>query len=289
MSHAPGLAGTPDTGHCSRAATRASWASSSARPTSRTICARPAISRADSMRQTASIVRWVSDVLGLGGRLGPQALVLLPQLRRVRGPELFRLDHLTDLNLERTQASLQFRRLRAAGGPRAALQPLDRFFLRLHLPEPVAGDQLLGLRKGTVDHRRPPAGEPDARPFRAGVQAVGRKHHAGLDQLLVVLPHLLAQPLGGHDARLGFLVRLHHYHDSDPKFLLLRLRVLLMRRTGIWEIDTAPALRSSARGRGNHRHPPAMAPMTRNGSVPDATASGSGESGGSFERSCSQA
>src|SRR5438128_2248799 len=111
MSHAPGLAGTPDTGHCSRAATRASWASSSARPTSRTICARPAISRADSMRQTASIMRWVSDVLGLGGRLGPQALVLLPQLRRVRGPELFRLDHLTDLNLERTQASLQFRGL----------------------------------------------------------------------------------------------------------------------------------------------------------------------------------
>ena len=52
-----------------------------------------AISRADSIRQTASIVRWVSDVLGPGGRLRPQALVLLPQLGRVRGPEVFRLDH----------------------------------------------------------------------------------------------------------------------------------------------------------------------------------------------------
>src|SRR5262245_35754084 len=60
MSHAPGLSGTPDSGHCSRAATRASWASSSAAPTSRTIRASPAINRADSMRQTASMVRRMS-------------------------------------------------------------------------------------------------------------------------------------------------------------------------------------------------------------------------------------
>ena len=60
MSQAPGLSGTPDSGHCSSAATSASWARSSARPTSRTIRARPAISRADSIRQTASIVRLTS-------------------------------------------------------------------------------------------------------------------------------------------------------------------------------------------------------------------------------------
>jgi hypothetical protein len=53
----------PDTGHCSSAATSASCASSSARPTSRTIRARPAISRADSILQTASIVRCISEAV----------------------------------------------------------------------------------------------------------------------------------------------------------------------------------------------------------------------------------
>src|ERR1700738_3603155 len=63
MSQAPGLFGTPDSGHCSSAATSASCASSSARPTSFTIRARPAISLADSILQTASIARWVSDTV----------------------------------------------------------------------------------------------------------------------------------------------------------------------------------------------------------------------------------
>ena len=57
ISQAPGLSGTPVSGHCSSAATSASCASSSARPTSRTIRARLAISLADSIRQTASIAR----------------------------------------------------------------------------------------------------------------------------------------------------------------------------------------------------------------------------------------
>ena len=61
ISQAPGLSGTPDSGQRSSAATSASWASSSARPTSRTIRARPAISRADSILQTAWIARCVSE------------------------------------------------------------------------------------------------------------------------------------------------------------------------------------------------------------------------------------
>src|SRR5713101_9081012 len=60
MSQAPGLSGTPESGQRSSAATRASCASSSARPTSRTIRARPAMILADSIRQTASIARCVS-------------------------------------------------------------------------------------------------------------------------------------------------------------------------------------------------------------------------------------
>ena len=50
----------PDSGHFSSAATRASCASSSATPTSRTMRVSPAINRADSIFQTASIVRCIS-------------------------------------------------------------------------------------------------------------------------------------------------------------------------------------------------------------------------------------
>src|SRR6267142_1956451 len=60
MSQAPGLSGTPDAGHSSSAATSASCARSSARPTSPTIRARPAMTFADSIRQTASTARCVS-------------------------------------------------------------------------------------------------------------------------------------------------------------------------------------------------------------------------------------
>ena len=63
ISHAPGLSGTPDSGHCSRAATSASCASSSASPTSRTSRANPAITRADSIRQTAVMVRSISGAV----------------------------------------------------------------------------------------------------------------------------------------------------------------------------------------------------------------------------------
>ncbi|TWH03393.1 hypothetical protein L613_008100000160 [Pseudoxanthomonas taiwanensis J19] len=66
ISQAPGLSGTPSAGHFSSAATSASWASSSARPTSRTIRVRPPITRADSIRQTASMVRAMSTWCGCG-------------------------------------------------------------------------------------------------------------------------------------------------------------------------------------------------------------------------------
>ena len=62
MSQAPGLAGMPSDGHCSSAATRASWASSSASPTSRTSPVRPAMILADSSRHTASIARCAAAV-----------------------------------------------------------------------------------------------------------------------------------------------------------------------------------------------------------------------------------
>src|SRR5881397_1737879 len=106
MSQAPGLSGTPDSGHCSSAATSASWARSSAMPTSPTMRARPAISLADSIRQTASIARWASTVVMRRSALLTRLLHLLAeslllgsQLRGERGPEVLRLEDLADLDL----------------------------------------------------------------------------------------------------------------------------------------------------------------------------------------------
>ncbi len=62
ISQAPGFSGTPETGQRSSAVTRASWASSSAKPTSRSMRAKPAISRGDSILQMASMVLLRSGV-----------------------------------------------------------------------------------------------------------------------------------------------------------------------------------------------------------------------------------
>src|SRR2546425_9042854 len=70
MSQAPGLSGTPARGQVSSAARRASCASSSARPTSRTIRARPAMTLADSILQTASIALCVADAVTAIDRSG---------------------------------------------------------------------------------------------------------------------------------------------------------------------------------------------------------------------------
>src|SRR5438067_1094333 len=118
ISHAPGLSGTPDCGQRSSASTSASWASSSARPTSRTIRATPAISRADSMRKTASTARRASSEDGTAadqtwigrpwkGRnlallrvalLPAEFLFLRPQLGVQRVAEIGCLEHLADLH-----------------------------------------------------------------------------------------------------------------------------------------------------------------------------------------------
>src|SRR5215213_2923719 len=63
INQAPGLSGTPVSGHCANAATRASWARSSASPTSRTIRTSPAISLVDSRRQTASTASRVVELV----------------------------------------------------------------------------------------------------------------------------------------------------------------------------------------------------------------------------------
>src|SRR4051794_10242348 len=236
MSQPPGLSGTPCAGHCSSAATSASWASSSARPTSRVSRVSPAISLADSMRQTASMTRWVSVVtrervtnavaraapgagavrsararrrpslLLLARGLGAEALLLLAQLGRECLAEVLGLEDLTELD----RRALALTRT----GPGHALHPLDRLLLRLHLDDPEAGDQLLGLGERPVSHGGLAVGEPDPRALRARVQALAGEQHAGLHELFVELAHR-SEDLGARQhARLGLVVGLHQDHET---------------------------------------------------------------------------
>src|SRR5437667_10957500 len=65
----------------------------------------------------------LSPILCPGACLGAQALLLLPDLGRERRTEVVRLEDLANLDLE---AVLEGR----------TLEPLDRLFLGLHLPQP---------------------------------------------------------------------------------------------------------------------------------------------------------
>src|SRR5262245_38496641 len=169
MSQAPGLFGTPDSGHCSSAATSESWARSSAAPTSCTIRARLAMSLGDSIRQTASMALCVALAVviqekdrprerpalspGVCLHLPAQRLLALPQLGRELGAEVVGLEHLADLDL----------RLGARERIRSTLHPLDRLLFRLDLDQPEAGDQFLRLRERSVDHGALGSREPHAR------------------------------------------------------------------------------------------------------------------------------
>src|SRR6185295_13522372 len=130
ISQAPGLSGMPVRGHCSSAATSASWARSSARATSRTMRVSPAMSRGDSMRQTASIARGVSGAVTAPDHtiFAPRALLLLVLLHLDEpvemllrlGREVAELLHLPHLDL----VAVEHRR---------AARPLEGLRLRLHL------------------------------------------------------------------------------------------------------------------------------------------------------------
>src|SRR5947199_804189 len=110
---------------------------------------------AERLREATRVIR-ESWRLPLRGYLRAQALLCLPELGSERGTEVRRLEHLTNLDLDI-----------CASGIGAALDPIDRLFLRLHLNQPEAGDQLLRLGEGPVDHGALPSRELDARALRA--------------------------------------------------------------------------------------------------------------------------
>ena len=168
----PGCRARPSRGQCSSAATSASCASSSARPTSRTMRARPAMSCADSMRQTASIapVRRlgvaVSGCSGVFSAPAADAHVAEALDRRAVGRS----------RRARYSWRTSISRPTCAERRREAPRPLERFVARAHLDDPEAGDQLLGLGERAVDHRALAAVDSGcASPSRS---AAGRRRRA---------------------------------------------------------------------------------------------------------------
>src|SRR5262249_33573505 len=132
---------------------------------------------------------------------------LVAQLGAEIRAEVLGLEHAPDLDL--LVALLEGR----------AADPLDRFLHRLHLPEPEARDQLLGLRERPGDYGAPPAAELDAPPLSARVQSFAGEHHPRLDQFLVELAHLGENFPTWQDARFGLLVRFYNHHDSHEGLL----------------------------------------------------------------------
>src|SRR6267143_413954 len=139
----------------------------------------------------------------LGGCLGTQLLFLFPELGSKLRTEVLRLEHLANLNL-----GFPFM------GTRAAFDPLDRLFHRPHLPQPEAGDQLLGLGECPVDHGPLLSREPHALALRTRVEPLAGEQHAGFHQLFVVLPHFGKELLLRQNARLRVLVGLDYHQES---------------------------------------------------------------------------
>ena len=81
----------------------------------------------------------------LRGDLFAQPAMVLDSLA---GAEVVQLEDLADFNV-----ALSLVRVRAA------LDPFDRLRKRFALQDPLAGDQLLGLRERAVNHRALVAGE----------------------------------------------------------------------------------------------------------------------------------
>src|SRR5215213_7132181 len=130
------------------------------------------------------------------------------------------------------------------GLKRKPLGPFDGLLHRLHLKDPVAGDDLLGLAAGPRDHGALAAGELDPNALGAPMQRGEVQEYAGLRQLLVVLAHLGQELLAGQVA--GFPVSLDHHHHPHvvPPSVYLgpdadRCEALPGRRTRVGDIDRA--------------------------------------------------
>src|SRR5439155_27351939 len=167
-------------------------ASSSAVPMSPTRRASPAMSRADSIRQIASMARCALVGAVSARPVPPGATPYRAAMVRAPSRDLVHRD-LTDLE-----------------GPAVVgcpLEPFDGLVHRAHRPPPVPGHQLLGLRERPVDHGALLAVELNTLSLPARGEAASRDDHPRLDQLfveLLVLRHSRRRRGGRRLAPLAF-------------------------------------------------------------------------------------
>ena len=135
---------------------------------------------------------------------------LLEAVGRLAGSEIVELEKLPELDL--CLAVL-------ASRVGHALRPFQRLGTRLHLDRGEAGDELLALGEGPVDHLAPAAGKPDPHALRGRQKARGVEKDAGPHQLLVKIRHVGHALLVGHLARLAVLVRFHQDHETHRRLL----------------------------------------------------------------------
>src|SRR5580704_17144134 len=166
ISQAPGLSGTPVTGHRSRAANRASCVKSSASGTSRSILARLVISRGCSIRQTARIARWASAAVMAADRARRSAQEPLasraPRSKRAKLANPFPARH---------EILVELHELLRRG---------QSLFLARQLEDRVAAVDLLRLHERAVDDAEPPVRYAHLRARGKGHQPAHVEQAAGL-------------------------------------------------------------------------------------------------------------
>src|SRR5690348_238938 len=138
-----------------------------------------------------------------------QALFPFAQFRGEFLAEILGLEYLPDLHF-------------GAVVERCALQPFDGLFLRLALPQPEAGDQLLGLGEWAVGDGALAAVELHTYAPGTGLQPLAGQHHAGLDQFLVELAHRREQLRARHHAGFAVPVGFDDHHETHVVLLLSR-------------------------------------------------------------------
>src|SRR3989449_1059288 len=149
---------------------------------------------------------------------------LAEALHRLAVPEVVQLEQLAYLDL----AFLAVQR-----GIGKAPGPFHGFFLRFHLDDGVARDQLLCFGEGTVDHGALLSRVLDAPSLRRRLESRGVEQHAGLLQLFVVLRHLAEDLLVRHHARFRVLRGLHDDHESHDSISPSRNRFSCSLNSGL--------------------------------------------------------
>src|SRR5882762_2883027 len=224
MSQAPGLSGMPDSGHCWSAATRASCASSSARPTSRTIRARPAMILADSILQTASMAVCVLVAVTATHHTIFNPLVQAPGARRLllRGHPYARALLCIGVEVLRREDLANFG-LTLPAGPvflvkfHEVRRRFDRLFFRLQLKDRISADDFLGLGERPVGPSQLPSRNPHARAHRRRGEPAGCDHRSSFVRLFAELCNGVHEFFGRNALVLSGLDQHHKSHrDTSP-------------------------------------------------------------------------